>query len=62
MCGGVGFVSSPGAGAPDSRALDCAVAAFAHRGPDKSERFELQDVALACTRLGIIDLLGGSQR
>jgi len=61
MCGVVGFVCAPGAEAPDSRALDSAVAALAHRGPDGSGRYETRDVALANTRLSIIDLPGGSQ-
>ena len=61
MCGVVGFVAAPGADAPDSRALSEAVTALTHRGPDGSGRYLTRTVALANTRLSIIDLPGGSQ-
>ena len=58
MCGIAGF-TGPGPGAHDVlRAMN---RALAHRGPDGSGVFADSDIALAHTRLTIIDLAGGAQ-
>ena len=61
MCGIVGVVSSKGARPPDRGRLELAVQALRHRGPDGSGIHLGADVGLGHTRLGIIDLEGGSQ-
>src|SRR5215467_12462286 len=58
MCGIAGF-TGPGPGAHD--VLQAMNRALAHRGPDGNGVFADSDIALAHTRLAIIDLAGGAQ-
>ena len=60
MCGIAGLALRPGQ-SPDSRVLDGLTRALAHRGPDGQGHHVLGNVALAHTRLAIIDLAGGDQ-
>jgi asparagine synthase (glutamine-hydrolysing) len=58
MCGIAGF-TNPG---PEARRVLAAMnAALGHRGPDASAVFVDRGIALAHTRLAIIDLAGGAQ-
>lgn len=59
MCGIAGIVQR--SGSPDLAALERMQAKLAHRGPDSDGRFVDGAVALAHTRLSIIDLAGGQQ-
>lgn len=61
MCGIAGFVAVPGASPPSTHALGDALVALTHRGPDGNGRYDTDDVALANTRLSIIDIPGGRQ-
>lgn len=47
--------------APDRKKLDNAAAALTHRGPDHQSTWQQGPIALAHTRLSIIDLAGGDQ-
>jgi asparagine synthase (glutamine-hydrolysing) len=60
MCGIAGIMLAPGAVLP-AGVLERLAAALAHRGPDGSGVFEAPGVALAHTRLAIIDLATGGQ-
>ena len=60
MCGLAGLALRPGATAP-AGAMDAMVAALAHRGPDGAGQHEAGGVAIAHTRLSIIDLVTGDQ-
>lgn len=60
MCGLAGLALHPGS-APQAAALEAMTAALAHRGPDGSGHHLAGGVALAHTRLSIIDLVTGDQ-
>jgi asparagine synthase (glutamine-hydrolysing) len=60
MCGIAGFMAVPGR-TPDQDALGRMKRALAHRGPDGEGQWLADDVALAQTRLAIIDLATGDQ-
>ena len=60
MCGIAGFMAAPGKN-PDPRALEKMQRVLAHRGPDGEGQWVADDVALAQTRLAIIDLATGDQ-
>ncbi len=60
MCGIAGLMTAPGH-SPDLAALDAMARAVAHRGPDGTGRHVAGNVALAHTRLAIIDLATGDQ-
>ena len=60
MCGLAGIALRPGASLPEG-ALEAMVAALAHRGPDGSGQQVAGGVAIAHTRLSIIDLVTGDQ-
>lgn len=60
MCGIAGLMSADG-GAPDRRRLLAMRDALVHRGPDGDGDYCDGAVALAHTRLAIIDLAGGAQ-
>ena len=60
MCGLAGLALHPGATPPEG-ALDAMTAALSHRGPDGSGQHVVGGVALAHTRLSIIDLVTGDQ-
>ena len=60
MCGIAGIMAPTGV-APDLAALDAMQRALAHRGPDGMGRHVAGNVALAHTRLAIIDLATGDQ-
>lgn len=60
MCGLAGIALRPGATLPEG-ALEAMVAALAHRGPDGSGQHVAGGVAIAHTRLSIIDLVTGDQ-
>jgi asparagine synthase (glutamine-hydrolysing) len=60
MCGIAGVLTRDGS-APPSAAIDTMLAALAHRGPDGQGRYEAPGIALAQTRLAIIDLSTGDQ-
>jgi asparagine synthase (glutamine-hydrolysing) len=61
MCGIVGVVAAVNASAPRRDALERAVAALRHRGPDGTGLLHGDAVALGHTRLSIIDVQGGAQ-
>ena len=61
MCGIAGIVAAPEAPPPDAATLTALTRALAHRGPDGSGHTVVGHVALAHTRLAIIDLAGGDQ-
>lgn len=61
MCGIVGMAAMTGSALPPAEALDRAVAALHHRGPDGSGVHLTERVALGHTRLSIIDVEGGAQ-
>jgi asparagine synthase (glutamine-hydrolysing) len=61
MCGIVGFAAAVRAAPPSPEALERAVAALRHRGPDGSGTHLDGRVALGHTRLSIIDVEGGAQ-
>ncbi|HSP71891.1 MAG TPA: asparagine synthase (glutamine-hydrolyzing), partial [Gaiellaceae bacterium] len=61
MCGIVGLVAARDASPPDARALERAVAALRHRGPDGHGTYLQRAAALGHTRLSIIDPEGGAQ-
>ncbi len=60
MCGIAGMMT-PGGAVPPKAAIDTMLAAMAHRGPDGHGRYEAPGIALAQTRLAIIDLSTGDQ-
>lgn len=60
MCGIAGMVLKPG-GTPDPAVLEALTRALAHRGPDGRGHHVHGNVALAHTRLAIIDLATGDQ-
>jgi asparagine synthase (glutamine-hydrolysing) len=60
MCGIAGVMTEGGA-APPTAAIDTMLAALTHRGPDGEGRYEAPGIALAQTRLAIIDLDTGDQ-
>ncbi len=60
MCGIAGVMTRDGS-RPSDAVLDAFVKALAHRGPDGSGRYLLNDTAFIQTRLAIIDLDGGDQ-
>lgn len=60
MCGIAGLVLKPGH-PPDASLLQRLTAALAHRGPDGAGHHVAANVALAHTRLAIIDLATGDQ-
>jgi len=60
MCGLAGLALRPGQSTPEG-ALEAMTAALAHRGPDGSGHHVAGGVALAHTRLSIIDLATGDQ-
>ena len=61
MCGIVGIKTAAGAAAPSAEAVERAVAALRHRGPDGSGTHLDTGIALGHTRLSIIDMEGGAQ-
>jgi asparagine synthase (glutamine-hydrolysing) len=61
MCGIAGLIPSPDTPAPDPAMLARLTQALAHRGPDGAGHTMVGRVALAHTRLAIIDLTGGDQ-
>ncbi len=63
MCGLVGAVAKESGRQIDEQALRRAMAALRHRGPDGEGLWRSPDgeVGLGHTRLGVIDILGGSQ-
>ena len=61
MCGIAGLAFSPSAPPPDPAVLAAMTHALRHRGPDGSGSVMIGQVALAHTRLAIIDLPGGDQ-
>ena len=65
MCGIAGFAFAPQAGRADPGLLPALIAsltgALAHRGPDGAGHMVVGRMALAHTRLAIIDLAGGDQ-
>jgi asparagine synthase (glutamine-hydrolysing) len=61
MCGIAGILAAPGTPPPDAVTLMALTRALAHRGPDGSGHTVVGNVALAHTRLAIIDLAGGDQ-
>jgi len=60
MCGIAGLILKPGA-TPDPAVLEAMTRALAHRGPDGHGHHVQGNVALAHTRLAIIDLATGDQ-
>ncbi|KAA2214302.1 asparagine synthase (glutamine-hydrolyzing) [Teichococcus oryzae] len=60
MCGIAGLILRQGQ-IPDAMTLQRLTAALAHRGPDGAGHHVSANVALAHTRLAIIDLAGGDQ-
>jgi asparagine synthase (glutamine-hydrolysing) len=58
MCGIAGF--TPPGPAP-AETLSAMLAALAHRGPDAANQFTDYGLALAHTRLAVVDLAGGAQ-
>ncbi|MFT8243988.1 asparagine synthase (glutamine-hydrolyzing) [Roseomonas sp. BN140053] len=60
MCGIAGLALRPGL-SPDPLVLDALTRALGHRGPDGRGHHVAGNVALAHTRLAIIDLAGGDQ-
>ncbi len=60
MCGIAGLALKPGI-TPDPKVLEALTAALAHRGPDGHGHHVAGNVALAHTRLAIIDLATGDQ-
>lgn len=60
MCGIAGLILKPGA-TPDPAVLEALTRALAHRGPDGRGHHVQGNVALAHTRLAIIDLATGDQ-
>src|SRR5262249_22260805 len=61
MCGIVGIVSARDAPPPSREAVERAVVALHHRGPDGSGTHAEGPVVLGHTRLSIIDVEGGAQ-
>ncbi len=61
MCGIAGILAASDAPPPDPAALAAMQAALAHRGPDGGGQSVVGRVALAHTRLAIIDLATGDQ-
>lgn len=59
MCGIAGFTQTNWVADPDR--IRRAASTLLHRGPDQQGVFQTQSVALAATRLKIIDLAGGDQ-
>ena len=60
MCGIAGLALKPGL-TPDPKVLEALTSALAHRGPDGHGHHVAGNVALAHTRLAIIDLATGDQ-
>ena len=60
MCGIAGLALRPGA-SPPATVLEALTRALAHRGPDGAGHHVAGNVALAHTRLAIIDLATGDQ-
>jgi asparagine synthase (glutamine-hydrolysing) len=60
MCGIAGLMTTNGQ-APDPAALAVLLNALRHRGPDGEGRYQRNDVAMAQSRLAIIDLKTGDQ-
>ena len=58
MCGIVGFTPP---GAAPAEHLAAMLAALAHRGPDAAAHYADSGIALAHTRLAVVDLAGGAQ-
>ncbi len=61
MCGLAGLALRPGQAAPAATVLEALAQALAHRGPDGAGLHVSGGVALAHTRLAIIDLATGDQ-
>jgi asparagine synthase (glutamine-hydrolysing) len=61
MCGIAGLIMAPSAPPPDATVLGALARAMAHRGPDGSGNTVVGRIALAHTRLSIIDLVTGDQ-
>jgi asparagine synthase (glutamine-hydrolysing) len=61
MCGIAGLVMAPTAPPPNPTLLAALTRALAHRGPDGAGHSMVGRVALAHTRLAIIDVAGGDQ-
>jgi asparagine synthase (glutamine-hydrolysing) len=61
MCGIAGVLLDDGSAPHDAAALRAVSGALAHRGPDGSGEWVGRGVALAHTRLSIVDVIGGGQ-
>jgi asparagine synthase (glutamine-hydrolysing) len=61
MCGIAGILAAPDAPPPDAGVLAALTRALLHRGPNGSGHTTVGRIALAQTRLAIIDLAGGDQ-
>ncbi len=61
MCGIVGALGWGSAWPAGQAALDSAIAALDHRGPDEIGQYRDDDVVLGHTRLSIVDLASGQQ-
>ena len=61
MCGLAGIAVRRGAAPPERGRIDAAIAALHHRGPDGSGSHLTDRIALAHTRLAIVDVEGGAQ-
>jgi asparagine synthase (glutamine-hydrolysing) len=61
MCGLAGIAVRHGAPPPDRGRVAAAIEALHHRGPDGSDAHVTDRIALAHTRLAIIDVDGGAQ-
>jgi asparagine synthase (glutamine-hydrolysing) len=61
MCGLAGIAVRRGAAPPDRSRIALAIEALHHRGPDGSGTHITERVALAHTRLAILDVAGGAQ-
>jgi asparagine synthase (glutamine-hydrolysing) len=61
VCGIAGVLAVGPRGLPGAPALEAAVAALGHRGPDDSGHYADDQVVLGHTRLSIVDLAGGAQ-
>lgn len=61
MCGICGVVNIHEGSAPDSQLISRMIGRLHHRGPDSSDYYRDNQVALGHARLSIIDLEGGSR-
>jgi len=61
MCGLAGIAVRRGTAPPERGRIDAAIAALHHRGPDGSGSHLTDRIALAHTRLAIVDVEGGAQ-